>query len=251
MKGYSPKIICCRRCDKEFLRCVSSERYCAPCKPLALKETTQRADQAFRARNKDTKEYRDARTRRQKLYRDANPEKCREAVKKSRKDSPESRRAYLQQWRKENAADISAKRKATYQANRQSILENQKTDAARASRRSYEQKRRITDPVFRLNGRMTANIRQSLKTNKAGRNWEALVGYTLQELVRHLERQFLKGMSWENIGEWHIDHIIPKSSFVYESAECDGFKAAWAITNLRPLWAADNIRKHAHVMHLI
>jgi hypothetical protein len=41
--------------------------------------------------------------------------------------------------------------------------------------------------------------------------------YTLAELERHIERQFSNGMTWENMGKWHLDHVLPLSSFTYES----------------------------------
>ena len=82
-----------------------------------------------------------------------------------------------------------------------------------------------------------------ISESKASRKWEDLAGYSLKELMIHLERQFHDGMTWENADEWHVDHIIPLSSFSFYSYECDEFKAAWAITNLRPLWAKDNLEK--------
>ena len=92
---------------------------------------------------------------------------------------------------------------------------------------------------------MRTLIHRALGKNKAGRSWREFVNYSLEELMSHLERQFLPGMTWENKGEWHIDHIIPRSSFEYESPDDPEFKQAWALTNLRPLWAIDNIRKNA------
>lgn len=53
------------------------------------------------------------------------------------------------------------------------------------------------------------------------------------------------------MGEWHIDHIIPLSSFSFEDAEDPDFKAAWQITNLRPLWKTENLSKHAKRLHLL
>lgn len=99
------------------------------------------------------------------------------------------------------------------------------------------------DPAYVLNGRMRNAIKKAIKGDKAGRSWESLVGYTLDQLKIHIEKQFQRGMSWANMGEWHIDHIIPKSLFKYQSAECPEFKAAWALTNLQPLWAGDNKAK--------
>lgn len=78
-----------------------------------------------------------------------------------------------------------------------------------------------------------------------------MLGYSQQELAEHLERQFSKGMGWANMGKWHIDHIVPLASFDITGPECPEFKAAWALTNLRPLWAEDNLRKRAKRTHLL
>lgn len=78
---------------------------------------------------------------------------------------------------------------------------------------------------------------------------EEIVGYTKGELVSHLERQFTDGMSWENYGKWHIDHIRPLSSF--EGASRETIRKAWCLSNLRPLWGADNLKKSAKITHLI
>lgn len=109
----------------------------------------------------------------------------------------------------------------------------------------------MTEAQKRIRARMSEGIRGSLITGKNGRSWEALVGYTLSDLVDHLERQFLPGMSWENMGEWHIDHIIPVSAFDFQSYGDKDFKYCWELPNLRPLWAADNLSKSANLTHLI
>lgn len=69
------------------------------------------------------------------------------------------------------------------------------------------------------------------------------IGYSIEALKRHLEKQFLPGMTWENYGKWHIDHIIPKAAFNIESVNDIDFKRCWALKNLRPLWAHDNCSK--------
>ena len=98
---------------------------------------------------------------------------------------------------------------------------------------------------------MSAGVANSLRDGKNGRSWEALVGYAATDLMAHLERQFLPGMTWSNRNRWHIDHIVPVSSFEFTTPDCPGFKAAWALSNLRPLWATENIRKSAKRTHLI
>jgi hypothetical protein len=117
--------------------------------------------------------------------------------------------------------------------------------------REYQKRRRHESAAATINSRMSAGIKNSLKDTKAGRSWESLVGYTIVDLMPHLERQFLPGMSWENRGDWHLDHVLALDHFNFDRPEHPDFKAAWAITNLRPLWAADNIRKSNTRTHLI
>lgn len=107
------------------------------------------------------------------------------------------------------------------------------------------ERRKMLDPSYVLGMRMKTAIGKALRGGKAGRKWENLVGYTLHDLKRHLERQFVPGMSWSNIGQWHIDHIIPKSVFRYQTTDDPCFKRAWSMDNLQPLWAADNLAKGA------
>jgi hypothetical protein len=99
---------------------------------------------------------------------------------------------------------------------------------------------------------MSTAIRKAIRDRKSGRSWEDLVGYTLDELMRHLEKQFLKGMSWENYGPvWHIDHIRPVASFRAADPASDEFRACWALSNLQPLWAEANIKKGARLDRLL
>lgn len=159
-------------------------------------------------------------------YRKENPDKCRQARIK---------------WERANPSRV-AQLRAEYRA--------RNIDKSRAAARAYQAKQYAT-VVGNLNRRMAAGIYASLGPKKAGRAWETLVGYDISQLRAHLERQFTKGMSWENRHLWHVDHILPLSSFVFSSADDPEFRAAWAITNLRPLWASRNISKGAKMELLI
>jgi len=86
-------------------------------------------------------------------------------------------------------------------------------------------------------------IRKSLGCDKGGMMWETVVGFTLEELREHLETRFKPGMTWDNYGEWHIDHVRPVSSFEIDSVHCDAFRECWSLANLQPLWACENLSK--------
>lgn len=128
------------------------------------------------------------------------------------------------------------------------------TEKYRSANRKEKAIRKST-PKGLLDARMRGAVRQSLRGRggKNGASWEGLVGYTVDQLVTHIERQFPKSMDWSSFerGEVHIDHILPLSSFKYTSPGSDEFRAAWALTNLRPLWAADNLSKNDRRTHLI
>jgi hypothetical protein len=100
-----------------------------------------------------------------------------------------------------------------------------------------------TDIHYKIRFNVSTVMRSRLKSkNKQGvfRN----LGYTVQELINHLERQFVEGMTWGNYGKvWHIDHVKPDSWFIYENMDDEGFKQAWDINNLQPLFKEDNLRK--------
>jgi len=101
-------------------------------------------------------------------------------------------------------------------------------------------------------GKATTVMRHSISrvmgSNKDKRT-EQLLGYTHSDFIEHIERQFLKGMSWENHGEWHVDHIIPIAHFL-KNGETDP-KVINALSNLRPLWASENMAKKDKIETLL
>lgn len=111
----------------------------------------------------------------------------------------------------------------------------------------YQRKRFQNNPQARLARRICKAIWYSLKGRKGGAHWENLVRYNIDELKWHLEKQFTKGMSWDNYGKWHIDHIIPISFFQFNSADDIEFRMCWRLENLQPLWAEDNHKKHIKI----
>jgi len=140
-----------------------------------------------------------------------------------------------------------------YQAKRDQILEYSKeyyqrvkdSDQHKAkqlrSSRAFS-KRKREDPKLRLESAIRARVMMSMKrrnANKDGRTFE-LIGCTGAELAIHIEKQFKRGMTWDNYGSaWHVDHITPLSYF--DMSNPDDQRRAWNWQNLRPLWALQNI----------
>jgi hypothetical protein len=99
----------------------------------------------------------------------------------------------------------------------------------------------------RLTQIMSNAVRDSLTGRKKSRTWQSLVGYTTEDLKRHIEKRFLPGMSWGNRHLWEIDHIVPLAAFNFQTSDDIDFKRAWNLKNLRPLWKSVNRSKGAKI----
>jgi hypothetical protein len=97
------------------------------------------------------------------------------------------------------------------------------------------------DVIFRLSINLRNRMNSFLKTKGYKKNSKTfeIIGCSPQQLLEHLENQFVLGMSWSNRHEWHIDHIIPLSS---AKDETEIYKLSH-YTNLQPLWKEDNLKK--------
>jgi hypothetical protein len=110
----------------------------------------------------------------------------------------------------------------------------------------YARKRRATDPGYRLTQNIRSAINYYLRTGGAAKSQqsERLLGCTFERYMRYIESKFAPGMTWDMVGkEIHIDHIRPLSSF--DLTDPIQQRQAFHYTNTQPLWAADNLRKHA------
>jgi len=143
-------------------------------------------------------------------------------------------KAMATRWARENPEKIRERDARSYK-------NNTKKHRARCSH--YIRNRRAIDPEFKLITNTRRAINKALGRNTKSAHTEELLGCSIEYLRHHLENRFTEGMTWENYGRngWHIDHIIPLSYFDF--ADPDQQKRAWHYTNLRPLWASDNIKK--------
>lgn len=164
-----------------------------------------------------------------------NREKYRECKSRLNKKKKDKYRKTTQQWRDANRDRVRETMRLWRESHPENIREHARKSVAK----------RASTPRGRLNNSVRGEISRSIKGNKNGRHWETLVGYTLEELMTHLEKNFVSGMSWDNHNQigWHIDHVIPLSAFNFSYPEDIDFRKAWALKNLRPMWAKDNLLK--------
>ena len=109
----------------------------------------------------------------------------------------------------------------------------------------YHYNKMNNDPKYKLGQRTRTAVYTCLKERSVAkyRSTFDLLGYSIEELMTHLEKQFTIGMTWDNYGEWHVDHKIPMTSFNFETTDDREFKLCWCLDNLQPLWGPDNLSK--------
>lgn len=104
--------------------------------------------------------------------------------------------------------------------------------------RAYVKERNAL-PEVRIVKNQRARLKRFVKSTSVKRS--EMFGCTPAELVQHIECQFMEGMTWENYGAWHIDHIIPCSAF--DLFDAQNVRICFNMKNMRPLWAEQNLRK--------
>lgn len=161
-----------------------------------------------------------------KRYRKKNKEKLNEYTKNWYKQNKEHRKQYLKEYREKNI------------------------DRIREAKRTYEKTRKANDSIYKLINNFRTAIYQVLKENNVKKNghYFEILRYTPDELINHLESKFTEGMTWDNYGEWHVDHILPISSFQIQEIGDEQFIKCWKLNNLQPMWGEENIKKSNKIL---
>ena len=163
-------------------------------------------------------------------------EKNREKVLQSNKDYKVKNKESIKQKRKIrdkiNNVKLSEYRKKYSQQNKDKINDWYK----------FEYQKNI---LYRIGKMVRSRIFNYVNknNNKTYKTFD-IVGCSPEFVKEHLEKQFIEGMTWENQGKWHIDHIIPLSS---AKTEEEVYKLCH-YTNLQPLWAEDNLKKGSKIL---
>lgn len=205
-----------------------------------------------------------------------NRDKERKQQAEYRKANIEAIREHQRQWRAANKEALSRRRKElralNLEATREKERQRRNTPELRARAvqktrewvsnnrdrhvewaREYRKKRANNDPTFKATIAMRRRFYMAIR-NQVYDGWNIrsgqavrLLGCTMAEFVAYIESLWSDGMTWENWTRdgWHIDHIVPLAAF--DLSDEEQVKAACHYTNLRPLWAKDNLRKGAKV----
>jgi hypothetical protein len=170
-------------------------------------------------------------------------------------------RLYSKQYHAENRAVILPQMKERNRAYYLNNLDKVKTqvlkyqannsEARTAYKNKWAAQKASKDPIYRMQVASRRMVHRALGVagQKKYKRTKDYLDYTSSDLVSHLERQFLDGMSWENYGSWHIDHITSVAELAHNGEITP--RIVNCLSNLRPIWAEENIRKGRYKEFLI
>ena len=148
---------------------------------------------------------------------------------------------------KDHINEVRRKRRQTEEGAKRVAADNKRYGIKH--RKKLTQKylnRRRTDPNFKILTILRGRIKDVLKGHSKSDSTINILGCTIEELWIHLESKFTEGMTRQNHGKWHVDHIIPCASFDLTKPEQQ--VKCFHYTNLQPLWALDNLKKGKSVV---
>lgn len=154
---------------------------------------------------------------------------------------------YNKQYYNNNKKNINSNNKEYYNKNKE-IIRAQQNEYSKLYRKNnreklneYSRERRRQDPIHKMKNILRTRIYYFLKSKSfiKSKTTEDIIGCCYDDLKKHIESLFKENMSWENHGEWHIDHIIPLDAAI---TDCDILRLC-NYKNLQPLWAKENLKK--------
>lgn len=185
----------------------------------------------------------------EKYYEDHDKSKqlCREYREKNKEKINIQKRAYRARHKDEIAKKDRIYKKSEQGQKKKKEWTESNRDAIRMWTRKYNKERRENDPNYKLLTNIRTRINRALTSNFKKGNTIKLIGCSIEQLKRHIEGMFRDGMTWDNhtIDGWHLDHIMPCSSF--DLSTVSGQKKCFHWSNLQPLWAWENLKKHAKI----
>lgn len=178
-----------------------------------------------------------------KRSKDGKQHKCKHCTKAYFEQNKEKRLAYLKQYRSDNKDKVKIWANKYARNNKEKIKKWKRDNIVKMRKyfREYVYKRVNSEPLYKIKTRIRKRLYDAIKTKQKVGSAIHDLGCSPEQLKQHLESKFQFGMTWDNYGKWHVDHIQPLISFDLENR--DEFLQACHYSNLQPLWAHDNLSK--------
>jgi len=160
----------------------------------------------------------------------------------------ESQKKYYRKNKKYYAEKIKEYYKDPNSDYKEKHLAYKRGDKAKKQRIINQKKREKKDLFWKISRRYGSYISYSMKRygGVKAKKTKEILGLEIEDFRKYLEKKFKPGMTWENYGKWHIDHIKPVSKHDLKNEE--DIKRCYHYTNLQPLWAIDNIKKSNKIL---
>jgi hypothetical protein len=155
-----------------------------------------------------------------------------EEIKKYHKEHQKEDNNYSKEYYLKNKEKIAIHHKEYYELNKNQIIQYQSKYISNKIKNNVE---------FKILCNLRSRVRDAIKGNNKSKKTVKLIGCSLEFLKVYLASKFTSGMTWNNYGKWHIDHIRPCASF--DLSKSSEQHRCFHYTNLQPLWAKDNLIK--------
>lgn len=144
-------------------------------------------------------------------------------------------------YRDENLEKVKLRETEYRKRNRQKAVERTRKwrEKNRAKRNKVDKDKYHNSPQRKMAVSIRNRINKFIK--RKSNSSSNLIGCTIEYYINYIEKMFTDGMSWDNYGEWHIDHIKPLSKFNLSNEE--EVLKAFNYKNTQPLWSCDNLKK--------
>lgn len=197
-------------------------------------------------------------------YRNKNREKVKESAKKWRTNNPENYKKTIKKYLEKNPNMVSTERLKIYRQDitfrekekkrrRDHYKNNIETEREKSKKYYHENKellrkqnnewknnKRKTDGFYRMKLNLRHRLRDYLLGESKSKRTHDIVGLDKFAFKSYVESKFAEGMTWENYGKWHLDHIKP----LYLAKDNEEALLLNHYTNLQPLWAEENLKKN-------
>jgi len=113
----------------------------------------------------------------------------------------------------------------------------------------YRKNKRNNNPEFKILSNLRKRLSFLLRKQINSKTQQTIkyIGCSIEDIMIHLKNKYKEGMSFENYGEWHIDHILPCYSFDLSKEE--NLYKCFNYENLQPLWAKENREKSNKILN--